>query len=394
VAVVTEQSIKAAISTIYHSSIGWRKRFEEANISPDQMTCIDDLTKLPVLKKSDLPALQNKSLPFGNLTVEGQKVARIFMSPGPIYDPQGEGADPWRFTEALKAATFTENDIVQNTFSYHLSPAGFMFDGALRKIGATVIPAGVGNTELQIQAMKDCGVTGFVGTPSYLLTILEAAAAKGLHVGKDLKLNKAFFTAEKLTDAVREKFINMGIHVSQGYGTADVGCIAYETGSNHGLKVLPSIIVQICDPQTGAAIYDETPGEVVVTVLDEEYPLIRFGTGDLSAWVNGVSGGYIKGVLGRVSDGIKVKGMFIHQQQLEKILTKENGVTYYQAVVSEREHRDQFTIFVEGEQISPNLQKMLQNVIRINPNIEFVEKNSLDRSQKQFVDGREHYTTT
>ncbi|OZM56130.1 hypothetical protein CIB95_13555 [Lottiidibacillus patelloidae] len=386
-------NLKDFLSNVYKTSTGWRKRFDEANVHPNDIKDEMDLMKLPILKKSDLPSIQGEALPFGSLTKDNHKVSRIFMSPGPIYDPQTSDTDHWRFREALLAAGFTKEDIVQNTFSYHLTPAGFMFDNALREIGATVIPAGTGNTDLQIQAMKDCSVTGFVGTPSYLWTILEAAKEKGITVGNGLNLKKAFFTAEFLPNTLREKFEAMGIAVSQGYGTADAGCIGYEVIGEIGLKVSSSIIVQICNPANEEIITDSTPGEVVVTVLDENYPLIRFGTGDLSAWETGKTGDYLKGVLGRVADGIKVKGMFIHQKHLDDVFNMENDVSYYQAVVSEKDHRDHFVIYVEADHEKPQLQQKLKEVIRIKANIEYVPKNSLNRNEKQFQDRREYFTT-
>jgi phenylacetate-CoA ligase len=388
------ENITKFLLQVYETSTGWRNRFSNSGVHPKDIKNSEELIKLPVLKKTDLPDLQNTAMPFGKLTKDNHKVARIFMSPGPIYDPQTAENDHWRFGEALEAAGITADDIVQNTFSYHLSPAGFMFDNALRNIGATVIPAGTGNTELQIQAMKDCNVTAYVGTPSYLWTILQAAQEKALTVGGELKLEKAFFTAEFLPDSLREKFEAMGITVSQGYGTADAGCIAYETNEEKGLKLAEKTIVQICNPSTGEVITDTTPGEVVVTVLDENYPLIRFGTGDLSAWEEGKTNERLKGVLGRVSDGIKVKGMFVHQKQLEEVFSREKGNLYYQAVVSEVDHRDHFTIFVEADEEIAGLAERLRAVIRINAGIKYVAKNSLSRSEKQFQDKREYFATT
>lgn len=387
-------TLQEIIQYAYQHAEGWKKRLDECGVKPDEIKEADDLVRIPVLRKDRLPEVQRNHYPFGGLATAGaSQMARIFMSPGPIYDPQAVDGDYWRFSEALSAAGFGEGDIVQNTFSYHLSPAGFMFDSALRKLGAAVVPAGVGNSELQVQIMKDVGVTGFVGTPSYLAALLEKAEELGMDPARDFRLNKAFFTAEKLSSSLRQQFESLGISVSEGYGTADAGCIAYQTGDEAGLKVTPSAIVQICDTETGEPIRSHGEmGEVVVTLLDKAYPLIRFGTGDLSAWVEGKEGDRIVGVLGRVGDGVKVRGMFVHKQQIDSVIKEFPEVEYYQAVVTREDHRDQFTLQVEcGNMASfdeENLLKRLKDVLRVTPSIVQVESGSLDRDETQLVDRR------
>jgi len=373
----------------FEHSYQFKNRIKESEVDINEIKTINDLEQIPILKKEDLPELQKIAYPFGEIaTVKKEEMARIFMSPGPIYDPQTDDGDYFRFSEALMAAGFTENDIVQNTFSYHLSPAGFMFDSALRKLKATVIPAGVGNRELQIQIMKDLQVTGYVGTPSFLVQLLELAEEKGWEIGRDLSLTKAFFTAEKLTDERRQKFEEIGISVYEGYGTADVGCIAYEDAKGPGLKLASGAIVQICDPISGKEVMD-TEGEVVVTLLDEKYPLIRFGTGDLSCWVKGHEGSRITGILGRVGSSVKVKGMFVHERQLTDIL-QSLGILNYQAVVTDKNGNDHFEIFVEtDETISDITISKIKDVIRVTPIVTKVENGSINKGQKKLVDERE-----
>ena len=347
---------------------------------------------IPVLYKTDLPAIQRNNPPFGGLlTIPASNVARIFMSPGPIYDPQVHERDFWRFAEALAAAGFQAGDIVQNTFSYHLSPAGLMFDSALREIGATIIPAGVGNTDLQVQVLKDCHVTGYVGTPSYLAALLARAAEMGFVLGHELNLTKAFFTAEKVAPSLKAEWLGQGLAVFEGYGTADAGCIAFEDSSRRGLKIASTCFVELCIPGTGDPVAEGEVGEVVVTPFVPSYPLIRFGTGDLSAWVPGQTGNYLQGVLGRVGDGVKVKGMFVHLRQFAPLLESDPAIHYFQAIVDRYNHQDRLTILIEGdpEQIElDHLNQKLKEIIRVNPELIMCSANSLPRDQAQLVDKR------
>lgn len=382
------ETLQDVVKYAFDHAAGFKEQMEKAGIAPENIKSPSDLVKLPVLKKDQLPVLQKKNAPFGNLTtVNPTKMARIFMSPGPIYDPQGNENDFWRFAEALETAGFSENDIVQNTFSYHLSPAGFMFDCALRKIGATVIPAGTGNRELQIQVMKDLQATGYVGTPSFFSILLDVIEEKRLVVGKDIHINKVFFTAEMVTADLRRRCEENGISVHEGYGTADCGCIAFEDKKGPGLRVTSSAIVQICDPHTGEEI-NAGEGEVVVTLLDKTYPLIRFGTGDLSRWVDGQVGKRIAGVLGRVSDGVKVRGMFVREKQLAQVL-EEEGYPIFKGVVTSNNNQDEFEIFIESEKKLPfELVNKIQEIIRVRAIVTRLEPGHINREGKRIVDER------
>ncbi len=386
VSVISSDVAELLIHASVHSPF-WRERLKDKSFD-----------EILVLKKGELPTIQQQKLPFGGLlTVPEHEAARIFLSPGPIYDVQGTDGDFWRFAEALEVAGFGPGDIVQNTFSYHLSPAGMMFDAALRKLGATVIPAGIGNTELQVQVLRDCRVTGYVGTPSFLAILLERAGKEEYQFGHELKLNKVFFTAEKLAPALRRVWQEAGLSVFEGYGTADAGLIAYEDGVNPGLKVAASVYLEICDPETGKPLPQGADGigEVVVTVLDKTYPLIRFGTGDLSSWLLGQEGKYISGVIGRVGDGVKVKGMFVHLKQFAPILENTAWVSYYQAVVTREDNSDRFTLYLEsealpraGEDILKSLQDELRERIRIRPHLQMVAIGTLTRKEPQLIDKR------
>ncbi|MDF2036021.1 AMP-binding protein [Cytobacillus oceanisediminis] len=384
------EKLKEVIQHAYDNAKGFKCQLDDARISPSDILSLKDLQKIPVLKKDRLPEMQSADQPFGSLAaVKPNEMARIFMSPGPIYDPQTTEKDFWRFSEALMAAGFNSGDMVQNTFSYHLSPAGFMFDSALRELGATVIPAGTGNRELQIQIMKDIQVTGYVGTPSFFNLLLDALEEKGWKIGNEIAVNKVFFTAEMLTEQMRKRCEDNGISVYEGYGTADCGCIAFEDKQGPGLRITDSAIVQICDPQTGWEVSDGE-GEVVVTLFDKSYPLIRFGTGDLSRWVKGYEGKRIAGVLGRVTDGVKVKGMFVREKQLAQVLN-EAGYSVFQAVVTNENGQDQLTIFIDSEEgLESELSSKIQEVIRVKPILELTSAGSIKKNDKKLVDNRNY----
>ncbi|UOE53902.1 AMP-binding protein [Bacillus sp. CMF12] len=384
------EKLKEVIQHAYDNAKGFKCQLDDARISPSDILSLKDLQKIPVLKKDRLPDMQSADQPFGSLAaVKPNEMARIFMSPGPIYDPQTTEKDFWRFSEALRAAGFNSGDMVQNTFSYHLSPAGFMFDSALRELGATVIPAGTGNRELQIQIMKDIQVTGYVGTPSFFNLLLDALEEKGWKIGNEIAVNKVFFTAEMLTEQMRKRCEDNGISVYEGYGTADCGCIAFEDKQGPGLRITDSAIVQICDPQTGWEV-SGGEGEVVVTLFDKSYPLIRFGTGDLSRWVKGYEGKRIAGVLGRVSDGVKVKGMFVREKQLAQVLN-EAGYSVFQAVVTNENGQDQLTIFIDSEEgLESELSSKIQEVIRVKPILELTSAGSIKKNDKKLVDNRNY----
>jgi phenylacetate-CoA ligase len=386
--VAVVDKLREVIGHAYDLADGFRLHMEKVYLSPDDIQTIEDLEKIPVLKKDQLPELQGLHPPFGHLTtVCSGEMARIFMSPGPIYDPQTHEKDFWRFSEALKAAGFSDNDIVQNTFSYHLSPAGFMFDSALRMLGATVIPAGTGNRELQIQVMKDLRVSGYVGTPSFFAILLDAIEEKGWTFGKEIHVEKVFFTAEMLTPGMRKRCEDNGIAVYEGYGTADCGCLAFEDKEGPGLKVTSSAIVQICDPHSGKEA-ESGEGEVVVTLFDKTYPLIRFGTGDLSRWVDGYEGRRIAGVLGRVSDGVKVKGMFVREKQLAQVL-EQSGYSVFKGIVTMENNQDQFVLQVESaEELEAALVSKIQDVIRVKPILQRAEPGTLCTEVKRLIDKR------
>ncbi len=312
-------------------------RLRDAGISPTAVRHIRDLDAVPILTKDDLLALQRADPPFGGLLAPDADVRRVFQSPGPLYEPQLAGPDPWRWQEALVATGVTAADVVLNCFGYHLSPAGAMFDEAAAAYGATVIPAGVGNKDLQVQVAAVVGATTYTGMPSYLLALIEAAAEAGL----PWPVRRAIVTAEPLPDSLRAALSTHVEVVRLAYGTAETGLLGYEDAPASGLKVPAGVLVQICDLDTGQPLADDQPGQAVVTLLRPEYPLTRFGTGDLSAWQVGPGGDLrLAGVLGRVGEAVKVRGMFLHPRQAAQALGTLPGLAGYRFVVARAEHRD------------------------------------------------------
>ena len=328
-------------------------RLERAGVAAGQVTGVAGLAGIPVLAKDDLPALQAAEPPFGGmLAVPPGSLRRIYRSPGPINDPEGDSDDFWRLAPAASAAGFREGDVVLNTFSYHLTPGGLMLDSGLCALGCVVIPGGVGNTAAQIEMARAAGATGYTGTPQFLLTLLERAAEAGV----SLPLRRALVTGAPLPPPLRGRLQDeFGVDVYQSYGTADAGTLGYECQEKDGWHVATEVVIEVLVPgDDRPAEEGEAAGQVVVTSPNEVYPLVRFGTGDLSAWNRapcpcGRTSPRLAGFLGRVGEGVKVKGMFVHPRELAAALGGEPAVARYQAVVSQGDGgQDVLTVKVEG----------------------------------------------
>lgn len=387
---------KSILKSVLQSKAEWAKNYNDQGIDVTQIESLAQFNQLPVLKKSELPFRQRENFPFAGF-VQEDEVARIFVSPGPIYDPQGVDKDYWRFSPLLRMIGVNQKDIVHNTFSYHLSPAGFMFDSAARALNAKVIPAGTGNSDIQVEVMKDLQSTVFAGTPSFLIHLLRLAEEKGYKVREQLALRKAIFTAEKVTAEMDQFLIDKGIHYVDSYGTADLGCISYRLVGESAFTVVENMFVQICDPVTGEEVAEGALGEVVISLASQVYPLLRFGTGDLSRWVE--YGKKIEGMLGRVGDSYKVKGMFVHAHQLGQIIGQIPEIQYFQAIIGHDQGQDQFVIKVEVdlrqgaeesdvEALKQKWSSKIQDWVRVKPQIVIVEANSISKEEKQFVDIR------
>jgi phenylacetate-CoA ligase len=319
-------------------------RLRSAGLAPGELRDVTALDRLPVLGKDELIELQAAAPPFGGMLAREATPRRLFQSPGPLYEPDLGGSDPWGWAPALRAAGFGPDDRVLNAFGYHLTPAGVMFEQAALALGGTVVPGGVGSMDLQARACRDLAVTAYTGLPSYLKALLEKAEELGLDP-RSWPLERAFVGAEPLPPSLRSWLDERIPVVRQGYGTAETGNLGYECEARKGLHLPEDRLVQVCDPQTGEALWDGREGEVVVTVLSPDYPLVRFGTGDLSAFLAEpcdceISTPRIAGWLGRIGEAVKVRGMFLHPRQARAVLDGLSGVERFRLVVDRSEHRD------------------------------------------------------
>lgn len=370
---------------------GYGKSLE--GIDASCITTVEALASLPVLRKSDLGAAQKKSPPFGGLTAANAAgFAHIFQSPGPIYEPGNVSHDWWRVGRFLAAAGIGAGDIVQNCFSYHLTPAGMMFESGARAVGAAVLPAGVGQTELQAQAAHDIGCTAYAGTPDYLKIILDKAEEMGLK----LKFTKAAVGGGALFPSLRQEYKDRGIMCLQSYGTADLGTIAYETSAMEGMIVDEGVIVEIVRPGTGDPVVMGEVGEVVVTTLNPDYPLIRFATGDMSAVMEGVSpcgrtNMRIKGWMGRADQTTKIKGMFVRPEQVAAFVAKHSEIVKARVVAKRQGEMDAMTVMIEAEGgDTAAYAKSVAEVLKLKGEIEIVARGSLPNDGKVIEDLRNY----
>jgi len=339
------------------------------DVRPSEVRDRSSLAALPLTRKSDLIGLQKNAPPFGGMTaLPLSRLARVFASPGPIYDPQAERRDYFGLARALFAAGFREGELVHNTFSYHFTPAGFMFDLAAQALGCPVFPAGVGQTELQVQTIADLKPVCYAGTPSFLKLLLEKADEAGADVSC---LRKAAVSGEAFLPAVRQMLAQRGIDAYQSYGTADLGLIAYETDAREGLVVDEGVIVEIVRPGTGDPVAPGEVGEVVVTTLTPEYPLIRFATGDLSAVLPGISpcgrtNQRIKGWMGRADQTTKVRGMFVHPSQVAEVVRRHPGILRARLTVThDDQNNDAMTLQCELRDPAPaDFIEAVENALR------------------------------
>lgn len=366
-----------------------------AQIDCRSVTTRTALARLPITRKSDLMAHQQALPPFGGLAaLPPHRFARLFVSPGPIFDPEGRGSDFWRTARALFAAGFRAGDIVHNTFSYHLTPAGSMFETGAHALHCAVIPAGVGQTELQLATIAALKPSAYVGTPSFLKLLLEKAEETGTKLGS---IKKALVSGEAFLPAARALFRERGIDAYQAYGSADLGLIAYESVAREGLIVDEGVIVEIVRPGTGDVVADGEVGEVVVTTLNRDYPLIRFATGDLSAVLVGASpcgrsNQRIKGWMGRADQSTKVRGMFVHPQQIAEIVKHHPDVRRARLVVQHRDGNDAMTLHCEvgmpDDGLSSRVAASVRDITKLRAEINFIEPGQLANDGKVIEDQR------
>ncbi len=364
-----------------------------AGIEAARITTPADLAALPVLRKSDLGRAQAANPPFGGFTAKpASGFAHVFQSPGPIYEPGGAGRDWWRFGRVLHAVGIGPGDIVQNCFGYHLTPAGMLFESGARAVGAAVLPAGTGQTELQVTAARDVGVTAYAGTPDYLKVILDKAAEMGM----TLNITKAAVGGGALFPSLRAEYADRGITCLQSYGTADLGSIAYESPALEGMIVDEQVIVEIVTPGTGDPVAPGEVGEVVVTTLNPDYPLIRFATGDLSAVLPGQSpcgrtNMRIKGWMGRADQTTKIKGMFVRPEQVAALVARHPEIARARVVVSRSGEMDAMTVRIEatgGDAAS--FAASVASVLKLKGAVEIVAPGSLPRDGLVIEDQRSY----
>ena len=397
-----ENQLQRAVLIAFEEAPAMREKFKAAGVGPTDIRSLEDLQSLTITPKAQMRQLQQASPPFGGfLGVDLNKLRRIYTSPGAIFDPEGHQADYWRLQRVFFNTGFRPGDRVLNTFSYHLTPGGLMCDEALSGIGCTVVPGGIGNTETQVQLMEELKLTGYVGVPSFLQAIIERAEQEGKDFRRDFSLQIAVTAGEMLTAASRNRLEkDYGILVRQFLATADVGAIAYECGEKNGMHFADFRVIEVVDPETGKQLGPAQVGEVVVTLLENPvYPLIRFGTGDLSYYEEepcpcGRTSPRLMKLVGRVDQVTKVRGMFIHPSQVEEVVAAFPEIQTAQAVVEREQDRDKLTFCaVLAEQSSQEglaspLQERIRAVLKLRADVTFVSENDIKEPDKRILDLR------
>ncbi|WP_298360748.1 phenylacetate--CoA ligase family protein [uncultured Litoreibacter sp.] len=349
---------------------------------------VADLTQFPVLRKSTLSEWQAAQPPFGGVIMG--EYDHVFQSPGPIYEPGGVGHDWWRFGRFLHAAGVNSSDVVHNCFGYHLTPAGMMFENGARAVGAKVLPAGTGQTELQVRAALDIGCTAYAGTPDYLKVILDKADEMGV----SLAFTKACVSGGALFPALRQAYADRGISCLQCYGTADLGHIAFESDAMEGMILDEGVIVEIVTPGTGDPVAEGEVGEVVVTSLNPDYPLIRFATGDMSAFMSGTSpcgrtGKRIKGWMGRADQTTKIKGMFVRPEQVAELVKRHDEIARARVIATRNGDADAMTVQIEAPE-GADYADSVQAVLKLRGAVEIMPIGTLPQDGVLIEDKRSY----
>jgi len=393
-----------AVQLAYHKAPSARALLDGAGLGPDDIKTIRDLEKLPITRKTDLLELEKEHPPYGGfLTIPPEDVERIFVTPGPLYEPMQVESIRW-FAKAFWAAGFRKGDIVVNTFTYHMSPAGILMHESLRDCGATVIPMGTGNTEIQIQTMRDLKVTGYIGTPSFLMTIIRRAEEMSIDVRRQMSLRRSWFTGEMLAQSVRKTLEETyQINTAQAYAVTEPGgAIAYECREKSGMHLMDDYVVEIVDPGTGRQLGPGEQGEIVVTPIhNKTWGLLRFGTGDISQLIAepcpcGRTAYRLGPLVGRTTDAVKVRGMFVVARQAEQVIMSFEPVSKFQLVVGHKDQRDEITLKIELKaetedktRLADDINRKFQDVCRLRiDNFEFVGKGTISAESKTIVDNR------
>ncbi len=395
--------LRGIIQYAYKHSVAVRNKLESVGLKPKDIQTIKDLENIPITKKAELVELQKKNPPFGGFeAVPIESLRRIYVSPGPILEPGEAEYEDLGWAQAMFAAGFRPGDVVINTFSYHMVPFGMqMVDNSLRQAGCVVVPTGVGNTEQQVNIMKSLKINGYCGTPSFLLNLAEKAEEMGLDCRKDLNLQVAFVAAEMLPESLRSKLEEkFGMRIRQSYGTADIGCLGYECREKNGMHIPDDRIVEIVDPHTGKPVGPGKPGEIVATTFNKVYPLIRFGTGDLSILAEtlcpcGRTSPRLVKILGRVDQATKVRGLFVHPGQVDEVASKHPQIAKVQVIVTRNEHKDEMTFRVElkeegsqPEKLKSEIEQSIRDVMKVRGDVQFVSRGAIPAEAKKIEDHR------
>ena len=363
------------------------------SIDASAIQTVDDLAELPVLRKSDLVRAQSENGPLGGYgALKTHEFAHIFQSPGPIYEPGGVSHDWWRIGRFLSAVGIGAGDIVQNCFGYHLTPAGMIFENGARAVNAAVVPAGVGQTELQVRAASDIGTTAYAGTPDYLKVILDKADELGVTLG----ITKAAVGGGALFPSLRQEYADRGVLCLQNYATADLGNVAYESQAMDGMIVDEGVIVEIVTPGTGNPVAVGEVGEVVVTTLNRDYPLVRFATGDLSAVMAGQSpcgrtNMRIKGWMGRADQTTKIKGMFVRPEQVADLVAKHDEIDRARVIAIRDGEMDGMIVQLETSATdAARYEASVMDCLKLRGRIELVATGGLPRDGLVIEDQRKY----
>ncbi|MFH1662920.1 MAG: AMP-binding protein [Chloroflexota bacterium] len=398
------EMLAQTIENAYRHTQAARDLLDRAGIKPSQIKTINDLEKLPVTRKTDIIELQKEKPPYGGmLAIAAEDVERVFLSPGPVYEPIQHSGIKW-FAKSFWAAGFRKGDIVVNTFTYHMSPAGILFHEAIRDCGATSIPVGTGHTEVQVKTMLDLGVTGFVGTPSFLMAVIKQAEDMGHDFKRDFKIKKAWFTGEMLPPSIRKTLDKeYEIDTRQAYAVTEPGgAIAYECYKKEGMHFMDEYIIEIIDPASGKQLGPGEIGEIAVTPIhNKTWGLIRFGTGDLSSYTVeecpcGRTANKLPGIVGRAGDAVKIRGMFVVTRQAEKVFSDYSQVSRFQIVVSRKAQRDEMTFRIEladenvdKGRLAEEINKKFQDTCLVRADrIEFVAGGTIAGGSKLIIDQR------
>ncbi len=389
--------LKELLSYAYRYSEDVKKRFDRAQFNVDKFKTLADIKHIPILKKKELIFLQTMGPRLGGLlTKDIGELRRIFLSPGPIFDPEDRHDDYWGYTEAFYSVGFRSGDPVQVTFNYHLAPAGLMFEEPLRNLSCATIPAGPVDAATQLDIMQKLRVSGYVGAPSFLMHLAQKAEEKGIDLRKDLFLEVAYVTNERLTEKMRSQLEKkFDIIVRQGYGTADVGCIGYECYHKNGLHISNRCYVEICHPDTGIPLKDGEVGEVVVTSFNKTYPLIRFATGDLSyidrtPCACGRTSPRLGNIVGRVDTTARIKGIFVYPHQVEQVMARFEEIKRWQIEVTNPGGIDEMTLYIEASNFKreEELMHLFRERIKLRPELKILAPATLPATIRPIEDKR------